>query len=174
MIPERQFPAPTYTGRYDGPRTDFRETLMWRSRVATGATGKATVELYLSDAVTSFKATAEGIAMGGILGRGEALIQSKKPVSLAVKMPLEVSEGDHVRLPVTIANETAEPYTATMRATFGKAFRVTGGALAPSIQLAPNERRSTFYELDVIGDGKQAADGKIALAVAAANREESV
>jgi hypothetical protein len=174
VVPERQFPAPTYTGRYDGPRTDFRETLMWQSRVATGATGKATVELYLSDAVTSFKATAEGIAMGGILGRGEALIQSKKPVSLAVKMPLEVSEGDHVRLPVTIANETAEPYTATLRASFGKAFRVTGGALAPSIQLAPNERRSTFYELDVVGDGKQASDGKIALAVAAANLEDSV
>jgi hypothetical protein len=172
-VPEREFAQPSYSGRYDGPRTDFRETVAWRSRLRTDAAGKGEISFFLSDAVTSFKVVAEG-AGGGRLGRGEALVQSKKPVSLAVKLPLEVSAGDHVRLPVTIANETDQPYRATLAATFGKAFTVTGGALAPELRLAPGERRSTFYELDVTGDGRDASDGRIAITVDAANLRDTV
>jgi len=82
----------SYTARYDGPRTDFRETIAWHSRLVTDATGKAQIGFFLSDAVTSFKVTAEG-AGGGHLGHGETLVQANKPVSLAVKLPLEVSAG---------------------------------------------------------------------------------
>ncbi len=173
LVQERQFPVASYAEGYTGPRTDFRETLLWAPHVATDATGKATVTFSLSDEVTSFKAIAEGVAAGR-LGRGEALVQSKKPVSLAVKLPLEVTAGDHIRLPVTIANETDRPYEANLSATFGKAFKVTGGALPATISLAPNERRSTFYELDVVGDGKTAEDGKIALGVEAANLKDDI
>lgn len=173
LVEERQFPVASYTVDYTGPRTDFRETLLWAPHIATDASGKATVTFSLSDEVTSFKATAEAAAAGR-LGRGEALVQSKKPVSLAVKLPLEVTAGDHIRLPVTIANETDKPYEASLTSTFGKAFKVTGGALPQAITLAPNERRSTFYELDVVGDGKVADDGKITLGVEAANLRDDV
>lgn len=173
LVESRQFPVARYDERYDGPRTDFRETLFWAPRLSTDAEGKATVSFSLSDEVTSFKAIAEGVG-GGKLGRGEALVQSKKPVSLAVKLPLEVTAGDRIRLPVTIANETDRPYEASLSARFGKAFKVTGGALPASITLAPNERRSTFYEISVIGDGKDADDGKIALGVEAANHKDDV
>jgi hypothetical protein len=79
LVPTRQFPMPSYEVRYDGPRTDFRETLLWAPRVATDASGKASLTFFLSDEVTSFKVTAEA-AGAGKLGRGEALVQSKKPV----------------------------------------------------------------------------------------------
>ena len=173
LVPTRQFPMPSYEVRYDGPRTDFRETLLWAPRVATDATGKASLTFYLSDEVTSFKVTAEAVA-AGTLGRGEALVQSKKPVSLAVKLPLEVNAGDRIRLPVTISNETDQPYTATLAATFGKAFKLRSGGLAPTISLAPNERRAAFYDLEVVGDGKVAEDGKIAIAVEAANLRDDI
>ena len=173
LTPTRQFPVPSYEVRYDGPRTDFRETLLWAPRVATDAAGKASLTFFLSDEVTSFKVTAEA-AGAGKLGRGEALVQSKKPVSLAVKLPLEVNAGDRIRLPVTIANETDQPYTANLAATFGKAFKLKSGGLAPVIDLKPNERRSTFYDLEVVGDGKVAEDGKIAIAVEAANLRDDI
>jgi len=173
LVPTRQFPMPSYELRYDGPRTDFRETLLWAPRVATDAAGKASLSFYLSDEVTSFKVTAEAVAAGK-LGRGEALVQSKKPVSLAVKLPLEVNAGDRIRLPVTISNETDQPYTASLAATFGKAFKLRSGGLAPTLSLAPNERRATFYDLEVVGDGKVAEDGKIAIAVEAANLRDDL
>jgi hypothetical protein len=119
--PVRQFPAPTYKGRYDGPRVDFRETIYWQPSVKTDKRGTAKVRFYLSDGVTSFRATAEGVSAGGLPGRGEALVQSKLPVSLAVTMPLEVSAGDSIRLPVTLSNETDREYPVSIATQFGSA-----------------------------------------------------
>jgi len=157
--PVREFPAPRYQVKSDGPRTDFRDTIMWKPRVQTDADGKATVELYLSDAVTSFRATAEGVGAGAA-GRGDAVIQSKLPVSLAVKMPLQVSSGDLVDLPVTISNETDQPRRAALAAEFGPGFRADGTPPPPAIELAPHQSRSFFYHLRVVGDGKDPAAGR--------------
>src|SRR5262249_29673251 len=86
--PVRQFPVPDYSRRREGPRTDFRETIYWNPEVATGKDGHASVKFFLSDAVTTFRATAEGRSAGGLPGRGDAVIQSKLPASLSAKVPL--------------------------------------------------------------------------------------
>ena len=171
--PVRQFPVPSYPESYDGPRTDFRETVFWAPQIKTGADGVAKVSFTLSDAVTSFRAIAEG-AGAGRLGRGEALVQSKLPVSLAVKMPMEVSKGDRVSLPVTVANETAERYVAELRAELGAAFKRRGAPLPEKLELAPGQRRSFFYDLEVVGDGAEPADGKALVSVVAAGLRDQV
>ena len=61
-----------------------------------------------------------------------------------------------------------------LTSTFGSAFVVKSGALAPTLQLAPNERRSLFFELVVAGDGATKDDGKIKIAVTAANLRDEV
>ena len=171
--PVRLFPAPNYEARYDGPRTDFRETIYWQPSVKTGKDGKARVRFYLSDAVTSFRATAEGVSAGGLPGHGEALVKSKLPVSLAVTMPLEVSRGDVIRLPVTLANETASSYEVAVTTQFGAAFKV-GGGIPGQVKLVGGERKSFFATLTVVGDGKQTDDGKVAISIATANLEDEV
>ena len=169
----RQFPVPTYKPGYDGPRTDFRETIFWAPSVRTGADGSAQVSFYLNDSVTSFRATAEGTTRGGLPGRTETLVQSKLPVSLAMTMPLEVSAGDRIRLPVTLANETDRAYTAKIDAKIGRAFKVVGG-VPSKVKLGAGERKSFFYVLDVVGNGAENADGKIEVAVSAASLSDRV
>src|SRR6185436_10347785 len=98
----RVFPAPLYGDTYDGPRVDFRETIFWSPGIRTDAQGKAQVSFFLSDSVTSFRATAEGIGTTGTsitAAHGESLLKSVLPVSLLAKLPLEVSKGDIVELP---------------------------------------------------------------------------
>lgn len=168
----RQFPLPSYDPRYDGPRVDFRDTVLWAPSVRTSADGTAKVTFPLSDAVTSFRATAEGIGAGKA-GRGEAVIASKLPVSLAVKLPLEVSRGDRIRLPVTITNETERAQDAKLTTTFGPAFQVTG-TTPPTIALAPRESRTLFYDLAVVGDGRDPAAGKATLALEASRLRDQV
>ena len=171
--PVREFPAPTYDVSYDGPRTDFRETIFWTPSVKTGADGTARVKFHLSDAVTSFRATAEGVSAGGLPGRGEALVQSKLPVSLAVTMPLEVSAGDTIELPVTLANETTRPYKARISSDFGPAFKVAGGVPA-EVALRAGERKSFFAELTVIGDGRDPEAGRARVGIETANLKDEV
>lgn len=171
--PVREFPAPTYEGRYDGPRTDFRETIFWSPSVKTGEDGAAKVRFYLSDAITSFRATAEGVSAGGLPGRGETLVQSKLPVSLAVTMPLEVSAGDTVQLPVVLSNETQRTYEARIDSDFGPAFKVAGG-VPGRVELRAGERKSFFAELKVVGNGKDPEAGRARIGIETANLKDEV
>lgn len=171
--PVREFPAPSYEGRYDGPRTDFRETIFWRPSVKTGDDGTAKVRFYLSDAITSFRATAEGVSSGGLPGRGEALVQSKLPVSLAVTMPLEVSAGDTIQLPVTLSNETERTYEARIDSDFGPAFKVAGG-VPRRVELRAGERKSFFAELQVVGNGRDPEAGRARVGIETANLKDEV
>jgi hypothetical protein len=147
--PVRVFPAPRYDGKHTGPRSDFRETIHWAPAVDTGEDGVAKVTFYLSDAVTSFRAVVEGRSAGGLPGRGEAVVQSKMPLSLDVRMPVEVSAGDKISLPVVLSNETDRPIRADLTTAFGSAFKLAENPVSGQVTLAAGERRSFFYPLTV-------------------------
>ncbi|HEY0990916.1 MAG TPA: alpha-2-macroglobulin family protein, partial [Kofleriaceae bacterium] len=160
--PVRVFPVPQYTRGYDGPRTDFRETVYWNAAVETNASGDAEVAFVTSDAVTAFRATAEGFSATGIAGGGQATFQSKLPLTLDAHLPVEVTSGDTVRLPVTLANETDEALDATLAAQFGAAFKLQGKPATGAIHLAPRDKQSLVFALDVVAtDGNADVDIKL-------------
>jgi hypothetical protein len=161
----RVFPVPQYTrapGAYDGPRTDFRETVYWNPAVETNASGDAEVSFVTSDAVTAFRATAEGFAPGasGAVGGGQVTFQSRLPLTLDAHLPVEVTSGDTVRLPITLANETDEPLDASLSAQFGAAFKLTGDPRAGTIHLKAKQKQSLVFPLEVV-----ATDGSADVAI---------
>ena len=162
--PVRVFPVPQYTKAYDGPRSDFRETIYWNPTVQTNAEGIAEVAFVASDAVTAFRATAEGFSAGGAPGAGQLAIKSKLPLTLDARLPLEVTAGDHVRLPITLANETDDTIDASFAANFGAAFKIANNPNA-TLHLVGGERRSLFVALEVVAGA--GGDGEVALAVTA-------
>ena len=146
----RVFPAPDYSTPHEGVRTDFRETIHWAPTVRTGQRGKVTVTFYLSDAVTSFRAFAEGAGQGRI-GRAEKVFQSKLPFSMSVKLPVEVSAGDHILLPVTLSNERGEDLPVSLNASFGDLLKLSKPVALPSPTLGAHARQSLYYPIDVTG-----------------------
>ncbi|HEX3476888.1 MAG TPA: MG2 domain-containing protein [Kofleriaceae bacterium] len=162
--PVRVFPVPPYTQPYDGPRTDFRETIYWNGNVQTSADGNAEVAFVASDAITSFRATAEGVSAGGLAGRGTLTFQSKMPMTLDAHLPLEVTSGDEIRLPVTLANETDRALDAMLDARFGAAFQLTTSPPG-AIHLAAGQKQTVVFPLRVVAtDG--AGDVDLALTTA--------
>lgn len=160
--PVRVFPVPQYSSAYDGPRSDFRETVYWNPAVETNANGEAEVSFVVSDAVTSFRATAEGFSAAGAAGAGAITFQSKLPMTLDARLPVEVTSGDTVRLPITLANETSEAIDATLTTQFGAAFKLTSNPVTGTIKLAPNAKQTLFFPLQVVAtDGN--ADVEIKL-----------
>jgi len=148
--PVRVFPVPQYTKAYDGPRTDFRETIYWNPSVETDFEGNAEVKFVASDAVTAFRATAEGFSMGGLPGGGQLAFNSKLPLTLDTHLPLEVTSGDKIRLPITLTNETDDPVDATLSASFGAAFKLAGNPASGTIHLKAGEKQSLFFPLEVV------------------------
>jgi hypothetical protein len=158
--PVRVFPVPQYSRGYDGPRSDFRETVYWNPAVETDAQGDAEVRFVTSDAVTAFRATAEGFSTRGIAGTGQIVFQSKLPLSLAAHLPVEASTGDTIQLPVTLTNETDQPLDAQLTAAFGAALKLTRNPISGAIHLAAHQARSAIFPLEVV-----AADGDAELAI---------
>jgi uncharacterized protein YfaS (alpha-2-macroglobulin family) len=170
--PVRVFPVPQYTKNYDGPRTDFRETIYWNPSVETKADGTATVTFVASDAVTAFKATAEGFSATGVPGAGTVSLQSKLPLTLDAKLPVEVTAGDKIRLPITITNETGDAIDADLSTKFGAAFKLAT-PLAPKIRVKARDKVSVFAELTVVATNANAGT-EVVLALAARGLKDEI
>ena len=112
--PDRTFAAPLPTK----PRSDFRDTLYWAPSVHTGTDGTATVRFSLNDAVSSFRATVEGLGAGRV-GSGEALITSALPFHLETRLPVALSTGDHLELPITLENQRSSALAVALSARVG-------------------------------------------------------
>jgi uncharacterized protein YfaS (alpha-2-macroglobulin family) len=108
-------------------RTDFTETLYWAAGVKTDdKTGVATVSFKLNDAVTSFAVAADTFNDSGAIGEGSATITSQRPFYVESRLPLEVSSGDHIQLPIAAVNAADHP-TGPIHLTFtsGKGIDVS-------------------------------------------------
>ncbi len=112
----REYAHAARPDRTPGDRRDFTETLFWHAGVATNpTTGQATVSFDLSDAVTSFRIFADAFDAAGRLGAAATLIESVEPFYIEPKLPLAVTAGDVVRLPVAVVSAlTGQSATATL------------------------------------------------------------
>jgi hypothetical protein len=149
--PVRVFPRPDHPADFHGPRTDFRDTVHWEPTVTTDAEGRAQVRFDLSDAITAFRITAEGVG-GGLAGHAEATVSSVLPLSLATRLPLAVSAGDELLVPVSVSNTRLEPITVGIRGASDGALAVLG---ASEGQLrVPASGADTWWMPLTIGAGK--------------------
>lgn len=148
----RVFPVPAFKPNYAGPRDDYRETVMWAPKVQTDKQGKATVKFTLSDAVTSFRVSTEGISAtgAGLAGRDETVIKSSLPFSLSAKLPLEISAGDKPLIPVTLSNDSEQALDVTLDANFGSLLKAANSK-GKDDKLAAGQRKSMFIPLEVTG-----------------------
>lgn len=149
FAPVRVFPVPAFHPGYAGARDDYRETVFWAPSVKTDARGRASVRFVLSDAVTSFRVTSEGVG-AGLAGRAETVFKSSLPFSLSAKLPLEVSAGDQPLIPVTLSNESDSALDVALDSSFGALIQPSGSAPKAGT-LAAGQRKSLFLALDVTG-----------------------
>jgi alpha-2-macroglobulin-like protein len=133
----------------EGSRSDFAETVYWNAGVKTNAsTGFATISFNLSDSVTAFRVLADGFTPDGALGSGVSHIESVQPFSIEPKMPLQVTSGDVIHLPVSIINGMS-------RELRGAQLSATGAGLQfskienSSATLRAKERTRKLLQIDV-------------------------
>lgn len=111
----KQFAAPVYDKPLtDLIRNDFRSTIFWNGDLNIDRTGKAIVEFYNSDDISSFRTTVEGISQDGMVGRAEKTFFTQLPFAMTVKAPVEVATEDRVSIPLTLKNNTNNTITGIL------------------------------------------------------------
>ncbi len=122
----REFAAVDYAqDQNPALRTDFRSTIFWKGNLQLDRKGKAEVEFYNSDEITTFRATVEGVGDEGSVGRAEYSYFTQKPFSLDLKLPIALSMGDEVFVPVTLANNTDQMLKGNLQLKLPKAFQLS-------------------------------------------------
>ncbi len=146
-------------------RTDFAETLYWNAGLATNEQGEATVSFQLADSVTTVRFRADAVTGSGLLGMGDAEILARRPFYIEPKLPLEVTAGDIIRLPVSFVNGTRTPVDAKVELTLPSQLGTPDSR--PSIALGPEQRSRLMIPLDV-----HDARGELAVRIAARSNVE--
>ena len=136
-----------------GVRDDFAETVYWHPVLVLNH-GKANVSFDLCDSVTTFEATAYAHTLDGRLGSAVKRIESRLPFSLAPKVPVEVTAGDRIDLPVAVSNTTAEQLGVQLKLTGHEGLDVVSSKTEESLSLAPESRgRRVFSFRPRINEG---------------------
>jgi uncharacterized protein YfaS (alpha-2-macroglobulin family) len=146
--------------RQPGDRVDFTETLFWHAGVKTNEQGEATVEFALNDSVTTFRVFADAFNGAGALGSSTTLVESLNPFYIEPKLPLEVTQGDRILLPVACVNTTPSPL-GQVNLKLETKFTESAPSAGPSIALGAATRGRMLIELKA-GKHNGAFDVKLA------------
>ncbi|MEX0611672.1 MAG: alpha-2-macroglobulin family protein [Pirellulales bacterium] len=124
----------------------FPETLLWRPELITDDAGLATIEVDLPDSITSWRLSASAVSGDGKLGGGQSSIRVFQPFFVDLDLPLALTRGDEVELPVVVYNYLDKPQSVELNladcaglARLDEAVKV--------VELAAGEVRSVGYRL---------------------------
>jgi len=143
----------------EGSRSDFAETVYWNAGVNTDAsTGIAHVSFNLSDSVTAFRVLADGFTTSGALGSAVSEVESIRPLFIEPKVPLQVTSGDVIQLPISLVNGThreLREVNISAKAADGLKLSLPG---EKSAVLGPKERARRLMQIEVGREFKGTAD----------------
>lgn len=146
----RKFYSPVYHPEEKvETRTDFRQTIYWNPNILVDKTGIATVSFYNSDEVTAFRATVEGIADDGLIGRAEHVYFTQLPFSLTTKIPAVLAFEDKVAIPVTLKNNTSKAVSGALKIEAPHNLKLLT-AFDPGVSISPNSVKTLFFDYEVL------------------------
>ncbi|HUT10712.1 MAG TPA: alpha-2-macroglobulin family protein [Thermoguttaceae bacterium] len=130
-------------------RQDFTETLFWHPMLIADAEGRANVSFDLSDSITTFRLLVDAHHDGRV-GSGKDAVESRIPFNLEPKLPLEVTAGDRIDLPLAVVNDTLEELPVDLLIEHDDLVTLVGDPQR-TVALAAEQRGREYFTLDVTG-----------------------
>ncbi|SPE51099.1 membrane hypothetical protein [Verrucomicrobia bacterium] len=151
QMAEQEGTANTENSASPRVRHDFPETLLWRPELITDDRGKASLEIPLADSITTWRVAVDGISSSGKMGSTEVPITVFQDFFVDLDLPVSLSLGDEVSVPVTCYNYLKEPQD--VRLTVARADWFQSPAQTLSVHLGANEVKSVPLPLKVLRVG---------------------
>src|SRR5262249_55488742 len=96
-------------------RRDFPETLLWKPELITDDDGRLPpLKVHLADSITTWRLSASPVAADGRLGAGQWPMKVFQPFFVDLNLPVSLTRGDEVGMPVVVYNYLDRPQTVTL------------------------------------------------------------
>jgi hypothetical protein len=151
-------PEPDFGGDVDedgggggGPRVRqfFPETLWVQPDIITDARGHYALSIPLADSITTWRMTGIASSANGQLGSATGGIRVFQPFFVDISVPLALTQGDEVEMPIAVFNYLEVPQTVELTldvAASGTWFEPVGQTRR-TLNLAPGEITSTSFRM---------------------------
>ncbi len=160
----REFYAPRYESKKQPKlRDDFRSTIYWNPNVDIDYSGKASLQFYNSDEISTFKTIIEGIGVKGELGRTSQTHFTQLPLEMGVKIPPSLLTGDQVRIPLQLRNHSNQDLTGRLAIKTPKHWQRSKND-TDQYQLAAGSTKTIYLEYELLPN---AASGELEIATSA-------
>jgi uncharacterized protein YfaS (alpha-2-macroglobulin family) len=136
-------------------REHFPETLYWNPAIVTGDDGRTTLTIPGADSITTWRATASAVTKTGALGASDRGVRVFQPVFIDLDLPLTLTQGDVVSIPVACYNYLDAPQDVTVRLVCDDAFEVRDDT-EKTVRLEPNGVRAVYFRIRATRFGRQA------------------
>jgi hypothetical protein len=152
----RQFAHRRTAGETPEQRIDWAETVYWHPALLLPG-GKADVGFELSDAATTYQATAFVHTADGRLGVGVQTFDARLPLTVQPTTPVEVTAGDLIDLPVNVVNNTPDGRDVRLALTKHDNLELLKGQTEAGLAVAGNTAvRKTFRFRPTVHEGEAA------------------
>jgi uncharacterized protein YfaS (alpha-2-macroglobulin family) len=95
-------------------RQFFPETMLWLPEEITDASGRLSLEVPLADSITTWRLTALASTQDGRLGATTTGIRVFQDFFIDLDLPLALTQGDEVSVPVGVFNYLPQPQTVRL------------------------------------------------------------
>ncbi len=117
-----------YNARYHSPDKPAEpETIYWNPSIQTDKNGKASLSFNTSPEISTFRAIVEGIAESGIPARAETTFNTQTPFSIDTKIPVLLTQGDELELPISLKNGTNTSISGLLSYNLEDGFKLEKG-----------------------------------------------
>jgi uncharacterized protein YfaS (alpha-2-macroglobulin family) len=109
-------------------RSFFPETLLSAPFVETDAQGRLSMDIELADSITTWRATAVANSLDGKVGAASFGIRVFQPFFVDLDLPVEVTRGDVLDVPIVVYNFDSGPLTVRLDLEAGDGLAIVGSA----------------------------------------------
>jgi CD109 antigen len=141
-------------------RSFFPETLYWNPQIITDERGRASIAFPGADSITTWRMAMSAVTKSGELGTGEHGLRVFQPFFVDLDLPLALTQGDEVWLPIALYNYLQEPQSIALSLESEPGLEVVGER-EKKIDVLPGDVTAVRFHV------RAAAFGRFALTVKA-------
>ncbi len=134
-------------------REYFPETMLWNPALLTDEKGHAELRVPMADSITTWRVSMMANSLAGQLGSADAPIKVFQDFFADIDLPISLTQGDHVSVPVTVYNYLPKAQDVKLTLAQEPWFALEGSA-TQTVHVDSGQVKVVYYPMSVKALGR--------------------